>query len=153
MRDGRMRRPRSPNVFPVTAPGKEKTSVVTAPGRGSREEKSVPKWTDGTSHSPGQEFAAPPLPDLRGVTLRMLKTCDDAAVTAAVESALHTPEALSRVWRSTGGQGGSGKRETAAARVNRGGMSGGRDATSGGRGAFRSTCGPGGDSTGHDAAL
>jgi hypothetical protein len=113
----------------------------------------VPKWTDGTSRSPGQEIGAPPLPDLRGMTLRMLRTCDDAAVTAAVESALHTPESLSRVWRSTGGQGGIASRQTSGTQVNGGGRSGGRSGTSGGRDVFRSTCGAGGDSTGHDAAL
>ncbi|WP_344563465.1 hypothetical protein [Streptomyces axinellae] len=113
----------------------------------------MPKRTDGTSHSPGQETAAPPLPDLRGVSLRMLRTCDDAAVAAAVESTLHTPEALSRVWRSTGGQGGIANRQPGGAQANGGERSGGRHEAPERQGVFRSTCGPRGDGTGHDAAL
>ena len=99
-------------VFPDTCPGKETAAVLPPPGWGLREEKSVPKRTEGASRSPGRgpdAAAPPPLPDLTGVTLRALRTCDDPAVTAAVESALSAPEELSRVWRSSGTNGGGGK--------------------------------------------
>ncbi|MET9858510.1 hypothetical protein ABZY93_04150 [Streptomyces smyrnaeus] len=72
----------------------------------------MPKRTEGASRSPGRgPDAAPPspLPDLTGLTLRALRTCDDPAVTAAVESALRAPEELSRVWRSSGTEGGRGR--------------------------------------------
>ncbi|MGI5348867.1 hypothetical protein ACQEU8_11825 [Streptomyces sp. CA-250714] len=72
----------------------------------------MPKRTEGASRSPGRgPDAAPssPLPDLTDVTLRALRTCDDPAVTAAVESALRDPAELARVWRSSGTDGGGGK--------------------------------------------
>jgi hypothetical protein len=94
---------------------------ITAPGWGPREEKSVPKRTEGTSRSTGrgpESALQPPLPDLTGVTLRTLRTCDDPTVTAAVESALRAPEELSRVWRSSGTQGGNRRsRQAGAART------------------------------------
>lgn len=103
---GWMQRSPGPNVFPYTCPGKETSFVRAAPGRGVREEKRVPKRTDGTSRSPGQESAeSPPLPDLTGFDLRTLRTSEDPAVTAAVESTLSRPERLTRVWRSTGSEG------------------------------------------------
>ncbi len=120
-------------------PRERDSSRVTTPERGPREEKSVPKRTEGTVRSPGRRPAAapqPPLPDLTGVSLRALRTCDDPAVTAAVESTLHAPEELSRVWRSSGTQGGQvERRHSGTPQVN-------TPRTGRKRGAIRSTSGP-----------
>jgi len=99
----------------------------------------VPKRTVGTSRSPGRQpqAAPPPLPDLTGVSLRTLRTCDDPAVTAAVESTLRTSRELSRMWRSDGTNGGGGVLPSGPGRAE------GRRAC-GKQYAFRSFSGPGG---------
>ncbi|WP_369199865.1 hypothetical protein [Streptomyces sp. PU-14G] len=110
--------------------------------------------TDGTSRGPGRqtEAAPPPLPDLTGLTLRALRTCDDPAVTAVVENTLRDGEELSRMWRSgtKGGEGvdGEGHISQGASRAGERKSvfqtisgaaqgSGGRTGTAGGRGAGR----------------
>ncbi|WP_431981957.1 hypothetical protein [Streptomyces qinglanensis] len=99
----------------------------------------MPKRTEGTSRSPGRGpdgAPQPPLPDLTGVTLRALWTCDDPAVTAAVDSTLRAPQELSRVWRSSGNEGGRGtRRHSGTPQVN-------TARTGRKRGAIRSTSGP-----------
>ncbi|MBO8194992.1 hypothetical protein ITI46_25540 [Streptomyces oryzae] len=120
----------------------------------------MPKRTEGASRSPGRGPDAappPPLPDLTGVTLRALRTCDDPAVTAAVESALQTPEELSRVWRSSGTNSGGGRlRRSGVAQPNTARAAGKRGVIRSTFGSIHGTSGPPpgpGDSVGRHEPL
>lgn len=72
----------------------------------------MPKLGRGASAEAGiDNTGSPPLPDLTGVDLHVLRTSDDPAVRAAVDDVLRDPYRYTGLWWGSDGEqgGGTGK--------------------------------------------